>query len=171
LTERVWSDIATAPGNDQVRLHSASVRPAHGCASHPLTVRTPIRIEFRYWNLKPNAYLNINLQLYNEQGIVVFEAGPIHEPIWRPLPAGLFHDVCHIPGNLLNDGMYRVVLEAVSNQGTLVHKEEDILVFDIQDTPDFRDGWFGKWAGAVRPILEWDRKLVRSSDEPHGHVS
>jgi len=160
LTERNWSDMTTAPGNDQVRLHSACVRAVNGSTADPITVRTPLVIEFQYWNLKPDAYLNINFQLYNEQGIIVFEAGPIHEPIWRPLPVGLFHDVCYVPGNLLNDGVYRVVLQAVINQGTLIHQEEDILVFDVQDVADLRDGWFGKWAGAVRPILEWDRGPV-----------
>jgi lipopolysaccharide transport system ATP-binding protein len=170
LTERVWNDIATAPGNDQVRLHSATVRPVHGTASDPIRVDTPMVIELQYWNLKPGAYLNINLQLYNAQGIVIFEAGPIHEPIWRPLPAGLFQDVCHIPGNLLNDGLHRVVLQAISNQGTLLHNEDDILVFDVQDTTDFRAGWFGKWPGAVRPILEWDRKLIQPSSGFEAHT-
>jgi len=160
LTDRSWSDMTTAPGNDQVRLHSASVRSANGYAAEPITVRTPFIIEFQYWNLKRDAYLNINFQLYNEQGIIVFEAGPIHEPIWLPLPVGLFHDTCYIPGNLLNDGIYRVVVQAVSNRGTLIHQEEDILTFGVQDITDFRAGWFGKWAGAVRPILDWDRKLV-----------
>jgi lipopolysaccharide transport system ATP-binding protein len=160
LTEKHWDDMTTAPGNEQVRFHKASVRPTDGSSVDSITVRTPFVIEFQYWNLKPEAYLNLNFQLYNEQGIVVFEAGPIHEPIWRPLPIGLFQDICHIPGNLLNDGMYRVVVQTVSNQGTLIHQEEDILVFDVQDTTDLRDGWFGKWGGTIRPILEWDRQLI-----------
>jgi lipopolysaccharide transport system ATP-binding protein len=177
VTERLWSDRDNAPGNAQVRLHSATVHPLHGDTAAPITVRTPVVLELQYWNLVPEAYLNINIQLYNEEGLVVFEAGPISEPIWRPLPAGLFLDVCHIPGQLLNDGLYRVVLQAVNQQGTLLHKEEDILVFHVQDTADFRAGWFGKWGGVIRPILAWDRQLVQSIDgpvavqawPPHGH--
>jgi hypothetical protein len=30
-----------------------------------------------------------------------------------------------------------------------------VLVFEVRDTPDLRGGWFGKWKGAVRPILDW----------------
>ena len=166
LNEQVWNDKTTAPGNCRVRLHRACVRPTNGPTSDAITTRTPFVIELGYWNLKPNAYLNINLQIYNEQGIFVFEAGPIHEPIWRPLPVGLFRDVCHVPGNLLNDGMYRVMLHVVRDQGTHVYQEDDILVFEVRDTPDMRSGWFGKWGGVVRPILDWDRELVQS-DESH----
>jgi len=79
---------------------------------------------------------------------------------------GLFRDVCHVPGNLLNDGMYRVMLHVVRDQGTHVYQEDDILVFEVRDTPDMRSGWFGKWGGVVRPILDWDRELVQS-DESH----
>lgn len=164
VTARLWNDQATAPGNAHVRLHSATVRPAHGAPGTPMTVRTQVVIEIQYWNLVPEACLNINLQLYNEEGILVFEAGPIDTPLWRPLPVGLFQDVCHIPGNFLNDGLYRVVVQAVSNQGQLLHKEEDLLVFPIQDTTDFRDGWFGKWGGTVRPILPWERRSVQTHE-------
>jgi lipopolysaccharide transport system ATP-binding protein len=157
-----WADISTAPGNEKFRLHYAAVRPVSGLASEPITVRTPFAIEFSYWNLKPGAYLNVNIQLYNEQGILIFEAGPIHTPIWRPLPKGLHRDVCYVPGNLLNDGVYRVVLKAVNNHGTLVYTEEDVLIFAVQDTSDLREGWYGEWGGAVRPVLEWEREILQT---------
>ncbi|MDQ4077914.1 MAG: ABC transporter ATP-binding protein [Chloroflexota bacterium] len=160
LTEQVWKDTDMRPGNDQVRLRRACAHPVNGSPEDPITVRTPFMIEVEYENLEPNAFLNINIQLYNEQGILVFEAGPIHEPIWQPLPVGLFHDTCYIPGDLLNDGMYRVVLYAVADQGTLIHREDDILIVDVRDTPDGRGNWYGNWAGVVRPILDWRREFI-----------
>ncbi len=165
LTEQVWEDIATAPGNDSVRLRYACVRPADGVSTDPITVRTPFVLEFEYWNLKPNARLNLSLHLYNEQGIIVFNASPTTERVWqgRPFPCGLFRDTCFVPGDLLNDGMYRVELLIVENQAIILFQDDDVLVFDVRDTADFRDGWHGKWVGSVRPILEWNTAFV----EPH----
>jgi len=69
--------------------------------------------------------------------------------------------VCHVPGNLLNDGMYRVVLHLVKDQGTLLHKEDDILIFEVHDAVENRAGWHGAWDGAVRPILAWSTELIQ----------
>ena len=161
-TEKIWRDIRLAPGNDHIRLQRASVGPEYGTAGDPISVRTPIVVEITYWNLIPDAYLNLNFQLYNEQGILIFDAGPNEAPIWRPLPKGLFRDKCYIPGDLLNNGMHWITLKAVSDQGRMVYQQEDLLVFDVQDTDDLRDGWYGKWAGVVRPYLKWDREIINT---------
>jgi lipopolysaccharide transport system ATP-binding protein len=158
---RIWHDMALAPGNDIFRLHAATVRPSTGPPESPITVRTPFTLEFTYWTLQPDLCLNVNLQLFNEQRVLLFEAGPVREPIWRPLPVGLHRDTCHIPGDLLNDGRYTVVLHALTNQGGAAYTISDLLVFDVQDTSDMRDGWYGEWGGVVRPILEWERVIGR----------
>jgi len=162
LTEQRWEDVNAAPGSDDVRLRRACVRPTEDAAAS-IDVCTPFAMEFEYLNLKPGAYLNLSLQLYNEQGILVFESAPVHEPVWQgnPMPVGLFKDVCHVPGNLLNDGMYRVVLHLVKDQGTLLHKEDDILIFEVHDAVENRAGWHGAWDGAVRPILAWSTELIQ----------
>lgn len=162
LTEQVWPNIATAPGNDKVRLHLACIRPVNGSPGDPITIRTPFVLEFAYWNLQAGAHLNISLHVYNEQGIMVFNAVPVNEPHWlgRAFPVGLFRDVCYIPGNLLNDGIYRVELLIVKDDTIIIYHQDDILVFEVQDTLDMRGAWYGKWSGAVRPIFKWRTELI-----------
>jgi lipopolysaccharide transport system ATP-binding protein len=162
LTDRVWDDPLTAPGNDQVRLRRATVRRADGVAGEPITVQTPFVLEFEYWNLRPDARLNVSLHVYNEQGILVCNPGPTHEPNWqgRPFPVGLFRDVCHVPGDLFNDGMHRVELMIVRDQANVIYREDDILTFDILDSTEYRDMWHGKWAGAMRPLFDWETDLI-----------
>ena len=161
-TQRLWEDISTAPGNEKIRLHRACIRPDKGFSSNPITVQTPFLIEFHYWNLKPDAYLNLSLHLINEKEITVFNTGPVREPLWhgRPFPTGLFRSVCRVYKNLLNDGTYRVLLLVVENQNTVIYRYDDILVFDVQDVPDLRGAWYGKWPGVVRPILEWSTEFL-----------
>ena len=124
-------------------------------------------IEFEYWNLRPNARLNLSLHVYNEQGVIAFNAVPYQEPVWhgRPFPAGLFRSVCHVPGDLLNDGVHRVELLVVKDEGVVLHREDDVLVFDVRDAVETRGGWHGRWVGVVRPALKWETELVEARAE------
>ena len=154
-TECSWEDVKTAPGSDTVRLKSIRVRPVGGMPSDPITVKTPFVMEFDYLNLEPGAYLNLSLHIINEQGVTVFNTGPINESVWqgKPFPKGLFHSVCHVPGNLLNNGMHKVQLLVVKNQGSIDYSHDEALVFEVRDAD--REGYFGEWPGAVRPDLMW----------------
>lgn len=164
LAEQVWDDPDQAPGNDEVRLRRVAVRPAGGTPQDAITTRTPFVLEFDYWNLKPDAYLNLSLHIYNEQGTMVFNAAPVGNWEWqgKPFPVGLYRDVCHIPGDLMNDGIHRVELLVVEGQLTasVIYQQNDILVFDIREAVEEIGAWFGKWQGAVRPVLDWDTALL-----------
>lgn len=164
LAEQVWEDLATAPGNDKFRLRSARVRPADGVASDPITICTDFLIEFEYWNLHPGVRLDLSLHIYNELGVMAFNPGTVHEPVWhgRQFPAGLFRSVCQVPGNLLNDGIYRVELLAIRDEGVLVHREGEVIVFEVRDVAEMRGNWMGKWPGVFRPNLIWSTSLEQS---------
>ena len=161
-TEMIWADINTAPGNDKIRIHRASITPLKNISSGAITVRTPLLMTFEYWNLEDNSCLNLSLHIYNEMGILVFNTVPIYEPIWngKPFPKGLFKSTCQIPGDLLNDGFYRVELLAVKDQGIIIYSNNEILSFAVSDDPTMRNAWFGKWAGIVRPNLTWTTELI-----------
>ncbi len=165
LTEQFWADVVTAPGNDKVRLHRVCVRPTDALPSDPITIRTPFVMEFEYWNLRPNTHLDVSFHLYNEHGVPVFNSGTIHETVRkeRPFPAGLFRSVCHIPPDLLNDGAHRVQLRIVENEAVVISRFDDILSFNVYDTQEMRGRWYGKWPGAVRPILKWDTELLKET--------
>lgn len=157
LRDQVWHDFALAPGDDEARLHRLCVRPVSGSPSDPITVRTPFVLEVEYWNWNPKAYLHPVFNLYSEQGILIFSIGRSYIADWRErtFPTGLIRNRCLIPGDLLNDGVHRVGLYLGRNDETLLELE-DVLTFDVHDATEKRDGWYGKWDGAIRPMLEWE---------------
>ena len=161
--EQVWDDPAMAPGNEAVRIKRATVRPLVPDANDQLSVSTPIALEFEYWNLEPGARLNLSLCVFNEEGVMVFNTGPVNEPEWhgKPFAAGLYRSVCYIPGDLLNDGMYRVTLLVVKDQSIIVYQHEEIISFEVHENAEKRNGWLGKWPGALRPDLKWTTEPVR----------
>jgi lipopolysaccharide transport system ATP-binding protein len=162
-TQRSWADLSSAPGNEAVRVQLALVRPAEGTSSSAITVETPFVIEFEYWNLNPGAYLNLSLHIFNEEGTCAFNTAPVFERRWhgKAFPAGLFRSICHVPGNLMNDGTHRVQLLVVQNSGHIIYRHDDILSFDVQESVRGRDGYLGKWPGAVRPQLDWDTEFLQ----------
>jgi lipopolysaccharide transport system ATP-binding protein len=161
-TEQHWPSPATAPGNDEVRLHRASVRPLREDPAAQITVRTGITLEFEYWNMRAGAHLNLSMSLYREQGVIAFTTTSLNDPYWhgRAFPEGLFRSSCIVPGDLLNDGLHRIELLVVRDEGVVVHRFTDLLMFDVQDERPTGTGWHGRWTGAVRPALEWQTQRI-----------
>ncbi|HVJ28434.1 MAG TPA: polysaccharide ABC transporter ATP-binding protein [Vicinamibacterales bacterium] len=156
--DRVWPDPAMAPGNARIRLRRACVEPlAELAPGMPIDTRTPLRIVFEYDNHVAGARLAASLSMINADDAVVFSAWPTQEI--QPRSAGSYREECRIPGDLMNDGNYRVTFE-VRDEGKVILRCQHVLSFDVADSSDFRFGWYGKWEGAVRPLLDWSTTQV-----------
>ena len=68
-----------APGNEQIRLRRALVRPEDGAAADPIDVATAFRIEFEYWNLRESVRLNLSLHVYDTKGFWSSTRCPVTE--------------------------------------------------------------------------------------------
>jgi lipopolysaccharide transport system ATP-binding protein len=156
-SEEIWSDPATAPGNDIVRLHRISVGSQDQTASGPLTMKTPVRIDIEYWNREPRTELHITLHLYTEQDIIAFTTGSAPESPWTNLgmPAGLFRSSCYIPGELLNAGRHRLSVYIVQDRSTVIYQYRSLVSFEVIDMEERRGSWFGREPGVVNPYLKW----------------
>jgi lipopolysaccharide transport system ATP-binding protein len=161
-SEKEWHDVNSAAGNEKVRLRSARVRPLEGNRLDSITVHTPFVMEIEYWNLKADARINLSLSVYTEDGVLAFATGPIGEPVWngKPFPVALFRSACHVPGDFLNDGVHRLCLLVVEDQGRIIYKHEDLLAFEVHEDVGTRGGWLGDWPGATRPMLRWTTEMV-----------
>jgi lipopolysaccharide transport system ATP-binding protein len=162
--ERVWHDLASAPGNEHVRLTRATVRPAAGAPGDRIALDSPILLEFEYLNQRPNARLDLILEVYNQQRVFVVHTASWSEPIWsaRPRPTGLYRTTCRIPGKLLNADTYSVTLRIIRDEGHPDVILPDTVVFEVAEDTD-RDTYH-KWLGAVRPDLEWTTDLVPNTE-------
>jgi len=150
LLERIWNDIETAPGNDKIRLHQIRVIPDLDDSVDEITVNTPLRIEFEYWNYLAGAHLNLSLHLYTMERVCVFNS--ISRSI--PCPSSLIRGVCYIPGNFLNDGSYQITILVVQDTSHILYTCENLLGFTVHDV-EREFTWYGKWQGVVRPNLKW----------------
>lgn len=158
-SERNYDNIESAPGNDIVRLRRLRVVPNGDNPNAPITMTTPLRLEFEYWNLKPETFLNLSLVFYSSDGVLAFNTMPVHDLEWvtRPFPKGLFRSVCYVPAYLLNSGIYRISCLFVQDQARVIYRLDDALTLDVAEAAEVRGGmsWFGRWPGVVHPRLEW----------------
>jgi lipopolysaccharide transport system ATP-binding protein len=160
--EKVWDEVAAAPGNDMVRLHRVCVRPQSGRTSDPLTVETPFLVEVEYWNLIADVQLHICLEPFTDRGDAAFETDS-YDSDWgdRPMPIGLFRSVCYIPGDLMNSGIYRIAVLVQNDSGSVIYRYEEGVTVDILDTRKRKYAWHGKRIGTVSPVLRWTLECLR----------
>jgi lipopolysaccharide transport system ATP-binding protein len=154
VADRCWSDPAGAPGNERIRFHRARVAPAEDAGSPVITTRTPFTVELEYWDLRGGEPLAVALHLFNQEGTLIFHAGSAAGGGGERGVRGLYRDSCRVPGDLLNDGIHRIEVNVFAGE-EVVFRLEDLLTFDVLDSPERRGSWFGKWVGAVRPLLDW----------------
>ncbi len=161
-THCYWDSPDEAPGDHQVRLRSALVRPSQGNSPEEIRRDSPVEIVIEYWNLIDGARLHVSLQLLDEHGQIVFNTIPLREVSWfgRQMPKALFRSSCTVPPHLLNSGSYRIGAYIVRDQTNLIFGADNLLRFLVLDVPEPRLAWHGKWTGVVRPELEWHTELI-----------
>lgn len=166
FTKKVWSDIAQAPGNQKVRIHKIAVRGSNPDQPEELTIDQPCEIEVEYWNRRPQAVVHVTLHVYTEQGILAFTTGSAEQAVLEEdsLSVDLYRSVCHMPANLLNTGVYRIVLLIVENRSSVTYRLEDALSFEMVELGKRRLGWQGREPGAVRPLLNWTTTRIETSE-------
>jgi homopolymeric O-antigen transport system ATP-binding protein len=157
VKEQKWEDPQAAPGNETVRVIYAKAEAQAGHDANYWTVETPVRMTFRFLNYRPDLPLYLNFQVYNQEGVCIFNTASPR----AAFPAGIVEGTCLIPGDFLNNSTYSVTFQ-VHYRGTFGVIVEDALVFEINDVG--REGQtyhdYGKWSGATRPKLDWDVRAV-----------
>jgi len=164
---REWMDPERAPRNDIVRLRAVRVRTKEGEIVDVVDIRKPFCIEMEYDVLKSDYILNPYYSFNNEEGVLAFITED-SDPAWRrrPRPAGRYISAAWLPGNFLAEGMYYIGAGIESGAPVInCILEKNVIAFQVVDHLEgdsVRGDWGGKWPGIVRPLLEWETKLISS---------
>lgn len=135
-----WT-IENAPGENGIKVKYAGIKHE----GELLTVHTPFDIETEFWIEKDQYPINVSMHLYDSSGSCIFNVSTRN----LPREKGLHKAVFHVPGDLMNDGMYYVSnMFVTESHSVFFHKEA--CTFEILEDRT-KSGWHGKWIGAVRP--------------------
>ena len=124
--ETVWDDPQAAPGDGRVRLRSVRVIPQTS-PDDPITIHTPLRIEFTYWNYVPDTVLNVSMILNSAEEVCVFAS----VSDFLPRPVGLIRHTVTIPGDLLNAGSYYVNMIVVKDASVGILYQNNVAGFEV----------------------------------------
>ena len=86
-TRRQWSE-KDAPPSGTIRILEVSVAPLGETPNHPIFVTTGFSLRGRFRNLTSDAHLSMSVMLYNQQGLLLFDAGSWEAPV--PLAPGTY---------------------------------------------------------------------------------
>ena len=138
---KTWS-LENAPGENGIKVKYAGIE----FEGDQLTVKMPFDIVTEFWCENEGYPINVSMHLYDSVGNCVYNISTENKPLCK----GLHKAVFHVPGNLMNDGVYTVGNMFVS-QSTCQFFHKEACGFEISEDRK-KSGWHGKWTGAVRPI-------------------
>lgn len=143
---RTWQ-YTEAPGNEFIRIVQADVISERNV----IVVTDSFNCSFRIRCLE-NILFNFSLVLKNSQDEVIFNCISVKKDL---LKGNEYTGVINVPGNLLNDGQYKVDIYFVNSAAIKsMFSIADILGFEIKDDRD--TSWIGKWTGVIRPKLNFN---------------
>ena len=158
---REWPDVASAPGDEVVRLCAVRIRSGKGEVVDTTDIREPVGIELEYEILAPGYKFLPHFSLRNQDGTMLFVAVDM-DPAWRGRrrPPGRYVSTGWIPGNLLAEGSIYVqaVLMTLDPEVVRAVVEEAVafrVVDDLSATDTARGDYMKPMPGLMRPLLEW----------------
>ncbi len=160
VLHRHWDDPDAAPGNHLIRVSFVDLIPHRVHVDHPIDIRTPLTIRFKFWNFVDGQNLCIGLHLFTQSRECIFDVNTMP----RTYKKGLIEGQCDIPGNFLNDGSYYFSLIFVKDTSVEVFYLEECLSFEVEDVRENMQ-WYGKWIGYVRPKFPFRVTQVTIEEE------
>jgi lipopolysaccharide transport system ATP-binding protein len=149
-----WSDLAAAPGNENIRLSYVRVVPPENEAA--ITIDTGALIEIGFDNRRENITLDCTVYLNNRDAVLIFESGHLISSNCDSR-CGSYHLTARIPGHLLNAGRYSLDVQFGKDQRYVLYRMDGAVSFEVENTATGRGLNMGIAPGVIRPLLSWQQ--------------
>jgi len=155
--ERQWNDPKEAPTTQVVRWINASIRNEKGKIEGNIESDKSFTLELNYFNLCEGARLGTTVALFNEEGIEILTSISNHCQEWHNYPRekGIYKSICEVPGKLLSEGKYSVTFLTWGDNYSSIHREDNVLEFQVHDSGFVRGDYYDRIEGIFRPLLQW----------------
>jgi lipopolysaccharide transport system ATP-binding protein len=157
ISQRVWDDESTAPGDDRARLRAVRITSVDGRAIEHASLSEPLALEVEYQVHEPDLIVNLSLSVYTQEGVCAFVTTNVTDEEFyaKPHAPGRYRSRGIVPANYLNEGRYVLRVQLTERARRSLAVAEDAVAVDVVDLGENRGGYFGAWPGVVRPLLPW----------------
>lgn len=150
-------------GDRKVRLLKGEIKNSQGEIALEAKIDEAITVEMTFEVLEDDTVVLVpNFHFYTANGECAFITVSDEK---ASNGKGKYTVICHVNGNLLNEGGYFIGLAMSSfESGIRVHFfEKNALSFNVNDQmhmESMRGGWAGVMPGAMRPRLKWETSKI-----------
>ena len=114
-----FDDLATAPGNDKVRIKSFEVLPVKG---NVVSVASGIHFRLTFMNYFPTIHLDAVFELHTADDTIIFHSGKVVSP-HRESKIGEYVVDLYLPPFLLNRGKYNMLILFGENNRFIISRQ------------------------------------------------
>jgi lipopolysaccharide transport system ATP-binding protein len=154
-------ELNESPGDDKVKLLQATLINDNTCLTSEKII-----FEFKIQVLQDNIRFICGCILTNVEEIEVFHSHDVQSDLeQKEYSKGIYLVNCNIPGNLLNEGKYKLTIACFTNNTQFIHFFEDVVDFEVIDSPHeftLKGNYLDIFPGIVRPELKWHTQLIQS---------
>lgn len=174
--ERRWNDLTRAPGDEVVRLRAVRALNLSGQVADSFNTTQAFVVVLEFCVLAPGHQLSAAFYFYDESGNLIFVTGDFQSEAWqeRTRPVGIHRSICHVPGNLLNEGNLSVLAGISTQPYTTRAVEPDAITIQITDDQQpggARGNLTREWpGGTVRPLMTWRFEFEPLSNSELGNL-
>ena len=129
-------------------------------------IRKPFTVEVEYQIFETLPKFRLALRVVTPDGTVAFTTSESADPTYetKSCAAGYYTARCFVPGNLLNEGFYSLMLSADIPFQKILFSEEGVMGFSVEQTGGVNARFSEKWPGVVCPQLKWENEpLVKEN--------
>ncbi|WP_375241427.1 ABC transporter ATP-binding protein, partial [Polaribacter sp.] len=154
-------------GNEFAKLCEISITNERNCKQYDFDLSENIRINIKYLDLNKENTNTAIIHLKDEYDNVLFASNEFDNKDWLSYHKGentIIKTSCIIPGNLLSEGKYKVLVAVGNYNPNMIHLLlDEALTFMVVNKPNIINNRIqvgGKWPGLFRPILKWQIEKV-----------
>jgi len=127
-----FDDLTTAPGNDVIRIKSFEILPGKPQAN--IDIESGIKFRLKFMCYKPDAMLDVNMQVKTMDDIVVFEVGKLFGEIGKKdSKCGAYSAELYLHPYIINAGRYKTIIWFGENQRYEVYGDYE-QCFEVANT-------------------------------------
>jgi lipopolysaccharide transport system ATP-binding protein len=160
--KKTWS-LDKRPSNNEFLINSVWISNNKKEKITSLNVDYSFLVNIDFKVIKNNTKVGLNVILHDSNQNIISSSINNHEKNYysQKHNIGLYTSHCKIPGKLFNAGIYFISIYMFGANFINAKMIEYVLKIELEDGVIVRGDYFGNYEGVLRPMLEWETKLIQ----------